>query len=174
MRKRNGETFNARINAARVAATDGGEAAHQVWIFSDISESKRAAEQMHHLAHHDPLTGLPNRLALQMRLDQSLPEARRRGWNVALMFLDLDRFKIINDTLGHSVGDQLLREVACRLQRAVRETDTVARLGGDEFVILLPDVVNATDVANVASKILAAFANPVLVDACLLYTSRCV
>lgn len=171
LRKRNGEIFNARIRAARVVATDGAAATHHVWMFSDISESKRAAAQMDHLAHHDPLTGLPNRLALQMRLDQSLPEARRRGWNVALMFIDLDRFKIINDTLGHSVGDELLREVAGRLQRAVRETDMVARLGGDEFVILLPDIVNVSDVANVASKVLAAFANPVLVDAIELHTS---
>ena len=139
--------------------------------FSDISENKRAAEQVHHLANYDSLTGLPNRLALQMRLEQALPEARRRGSHVGLMFLDLDRFKIINDTLGHSVGDQLLREVSSRLQRAVRESDTVARLGGDEFVILLPDIFNVTDVATVASKILASFANPVMVDSIELHTS---
>ena len=170
-RRRTGESLSVSITAVGVKDQDNNATSHYLWLLSDISESKRVAERVHHLAHHDPLTGLPNRLALNMRLNQALPEARRHGWNVALMFIDLDRFKIINDTLGHSIGDELLREVACRLMRVVRESDFVARLGGDEFVVLLPDIVGAADAATVASKILASFANPVIVDDVELHSS---
>ncbi len=169
-RKKSGDSFAAMINVVQVEIGESVGTRH-VWIISDISDSKRAAEQVYQLAHQDALTGLANRLALQLRLDQALPEARRRSCGVAVLFIDLDRFKIINDTLGHVVGDRLLGEVACRLQRVVRESDLVARLGGDEFVILLPDVENASDAAAVAGKVLAAFARPVLIDANELHTS---
>ena len=169
--RRNGDGLTVGVTAIAVRNPDDQEISHYLWLFSDLSESKRVAEQVHHLAHHDPLTGLPNRLALNLRLSQALPEARRHGWNVALMFIDLDHFKIINDTLGHSVGDELLREIACRLSRAVRESDFVARLGGDEFVVLLTDVNGVNDAATVASKILSAFACPVTVDEIELHTS---
>ena len=171
VRRKTGEDLWVSLTAVGVKHAGKPEVSHYLWLFTDISERKRVAEQVHHLAHHDPLTGLPNRLALNLRLNQALPEARRHGWNVALMFIDLDHFKIINDTLGHSVGDQLLREIAGRLTRAVRESDFVARLGGDEFVVLLPDIASATDAATVASKILAAFARPVVVDGTELHTS---
>jgi diguanylate cyclase (GGDEF)-like protein len=106
-----------------------------------------------------------------MRLAQFLPEARRHNWKVAIMFLDLDRFKIINDTLGHQVGDELLREVACRLSSVVRETDFVARLGGDEFVILLPGITSPSDAANVAGKVIVALSSAIEANGHELHTS---
>ncbi|MGE5385403.1 MAG: EAL domain-containing protein [Betaproteobacteria bacterium] len=171
LRKQNGDALNAKVTITCVADPEGKLVDQYLWLFADMSESKRAAEQVYNLAHHDALTGLPNRLALYMRLNQALPEARRRSWSVALMFLDLDRFKIINDTLGHSIGDEMLREVAARLSRSVRESDMVARIGGDEFVILLPDIASAAVAATVAGKVLTAFANPITVDGVELHTS---
>jgi diguanylate cyclase (GGDEF)-like protein len=140
-------------------------------MLADISERKQFEERMRHIAQHDALTGLPNRLALLMRLAQLLPEARRHQWKLAIMFIDLDRFKIINDTLGHQVGDELLREVACRLSNAIRETDYVARLGGDEFVILLPGISSAADAANIGSKIIAKLSTSINADGHELHTS---
>jgi diguanylate cyclase (GGDEF)-like protein len=126
---------------------------------------------MRHIAQHDALTGLPNRLALLMRLAQLLPDARRHQWNIGVMFIDLDRFKIINDTLGHQVGDELLREVACRLSSVVRETDYVARLGGDEFVIILPAITMPADAAIVANKIIATLSVAIQAEGHELHTS---
>ncbi len=171
LRKQNGDVLNAQVTITCVADPERLLVDQYLWLFADMSESKRVAEQVYNLAHYDALTGLPNRPALYMRLNQALAEARRRGWSVAVMFLDLDRFKIVNDTLGHSIGDEMLREVATRLSRSVRESDMVARIGGDEFVVLLPDVAGAAVAATVAGKVLAAFANPILVDGVELHTS---
>lgn len=132
-------------------------------LHAEIAERKLAEERIRHMAQHDALTGLPNRALLHDRLDQALVQARRHNHQVAVMFLDLDRFKSINDTLGHEVGDSLLREVARRLRGAVRAADTVGRLGGDEFVVVLHEVADADAAAHVAEKILAAFAQPVLI-----------
>ncbi len=148
-----------------------GMPAHYIWIFTDITERRQAEERMRHIAQHDALTGLPNRLALLMRLAQLLPEARRHQWSVAIMFIDLDRFKIINDTLGHQVGDELLREVACRLSSVVRETDFVARLGGDEFVVILPGITSPADAAIVAGKIVAKLSTSIEAEGHELHTS---
>lgn len=112
--------------------------------------------QLDHLAHHDVLTGLPNRLLLQDRLSQAIELARRQGRQLAVMFLDLDRFKYINDSLGHAVGDQLLQSIAQRLVGCVRHSDTVSRQGGDEFVLLLASIEHAEDAALSAQKLLAA------------------
>ncbi|MDP1718344.1 MAG: GGDEF domain-containing protein, partial [Burkholderiales bacterium] len=110
---------------------------------------------------HDSLTGLPNRILFKDRLEQALAVSQRQGDNlVAVMFLDLDRFKIINDSLGHDVGDELLKEVARRLRGAVREVDTVARLGGDEFTVMLPEIADPKSAELVAAKILAAARQP--------------
>lgn len=128
---------------------------------TDITERVRAAERYRHLAHHDTLTGLPNRRLLADRLDLALALARRTGNRVSLLLLDLDDFKSINDSLGHSAGDGVLNVIAQRLRGTVRETDTVARLGGDEFVLLLPEVAQDGDPARVAAKVLDAFAAPV-------------
>jgi diguanylate cyclase (GGDEF)-like protein len=125
------------------------------------SEAKIAhAERVEYLAYHDALTGLPNRSMFSKQLSQRIGEAQRYGRNLAVAFLDLDRFKQINDTLGHEAGDELLREVAARLRGCVRESDLVARLGGDEFVVVLPDLSDPKYVATVAQKILAVIARP--------------
>jgi diguanylate cyclase (GGDEF)-like protein len=127
------------------------------------SEAKVAhAQQVEYLAYHDGLTGLPNRSLFSKLLAQSISEAQRYGRRLAVAFLDLDRFKQINDTLGHEAGDQLLQEVATRLKGCVRDSDTVARLGGDEFVVLLPDLADEQQAATVAQKILSAISRPLL------------
>lgn len=168
---KSGEPFPAGIRVSRVDDPQSGQPAHYIWILADITERREAEERMRHIAQHDALTGLPNRLALLMRLAQLLPEARRHEWQVAIMFLDLDRFKIINDTLGHQVGDDLLREVACRLSNVVRETDFVARLGGDEFVVILPGISTPSDAALVAGKIIAALSTQIHAEGHELHTS---
>ena len=127
-------------------------------------EIDKVKVRMAHLAQHDPLTDLPNRILLNDRLAQAIALARRHGKQLALMFLDLDRFKHINDSLGHAVGDQLLQSVAQRLTAVVRSSDTVCRQGGDEFVILLADVEHAEDAALSAQKILAALTVPHRID----------
>lgn len=131
-----------------------------VWgVCRDISERKRAQNELFIMAHHDTLTGLPNRLLLEDRIQQAKALANRSQERFALMFLDLDRFKIINDTLGHSVGDELLRLVAVRLKHTLRETDTVARIGGDEFILLLLNV-DLQYVALIADKIIKSLTLP--------------
>ena len=127
--------------------------------------------QLDHLAHHDVLTGLPNRMLLQDRLSQTMGLARRQRTQFALMFLDLDRFKHINDSLGHAVGDRLLQSVAQRLAGCVRHSDTISRQGGDEFVVLLSHIKNADDAAISAQKILDALSAPHMIDQHELYVS---
>ncbi len=128
--------------------------------FRDISDRKKIEERLSYLANYDALTQLPNRVLLMDRLNQALSRAPWRGRILAVLFCDLDRFKIINDTLGHNIGDHLLKVAAARLTGCVRTGDTVARLGGDEFVIILNDVANTDDITPVAHKILEAFATP--------------
>ncbi|HXM78361.1 MAG TPA: EAL domain-containing protein [Thermoanaerobaculia bacterium] len=130
----------------------------------DITERKRAEEQVKHLAFHDALTGLPNRLLLNDRLTMAVLQAHRSNHRLALLFLDLDRFKMINDSLGHSIGDDLLRRVAERLGGCVREGDTIARLGGDEFTVLVPGLPDDEDAAKIAHKILEAIRLPFFID----------
>jgi len=137
-----------------------GELRHYVALFTDISERKQHEEHIRHLAEHDPLTGLPNRALLQDRLIQTMARAERAGSRLALLYIDLDRFKLVNDTLGHSVGDALLQEVAHRLRATVRVSDTVSRQGGDEFLVLLDEIESADDAARVAQKMLDLLAQP--------------
>lgn len=127
-----------------------------VAIYNDVTKEKQIEEKLKELAHFDSLTGLPNRTLFNDRLQQSLIVAKRDKEYLAFMFLDLDKFKPVNDTYGHNVGDQLLREVAIRLQECVRESDTVSRIGGDEFIILLPSIDATQDAMLVAQKILQA------------------
>ncbi len=131
--------------------------------FTDLSAHKEAEERIHTLAYHDVLTGLPNRLLLHDRLEHALAKAQRRSQAVAVLYLDLDNFKNINDSLGHAVGDQLLIEVANRLRASVRDMDTVARLGGDEFVVLLENLEDTAAAASVAAKVHAGLARPIQV-----------
>ncbi len=141
-----------------------GQITHFVSTGKDISERMRFEERLHYLAHHDLLTGLPNRALLLDRLHQALARAHWNRRTLAVLFLDLDRFKNINDTLGHDLGDRLLQALAGRLSGCVRDGDTVSRLGGDEIAILLEDVAHTDDIANVARKILTAFDRPFSVN----------
>jgi len=140
----------------------------------DISERKRAEEQVKHLAFHDPLTNLPNRLLFNDRLTLAVAQAHRHNQRLAVLFLDLDRFKTINDSLGHSVGDELLRQVAERIQEHVREGDTVARLGGDEFTLLVPGITAEEDAAKIARKICEAIHDPFWIDGRELFVTTSV
>lgn len=136
-----------------------------IWgLFRDVSEKKRAQEQLFHLAHHDTLTGLPNRLHFLESLKLGIANAKRLETEVAVLFLDLDRFKIINDTLGHAAGDALLIEVAKRLKLSIRETDQVGRFGGDEFAVMLGNLQDGDDAEKVAHKILRTMAEPVCIE----------
>ncbi|HEY8027102.1 MAG TPA: diguanylate cyclase, partial [Burkholderiaceae bacterium] len=130
----------------------------------EIQERRLAEEQVRHLAHHDALTGLPNRRLLEDRLEQALVRARRQHLNVATLFIDLDRFKAVNDTLGHRVGDLLLRAVANRLRDLLREGDTVSRVGGDEFVLVLPDMSTTIAASDTAQKLLDSLALPYVIE----------
>ncbi|HKB69901.1 MAG TPA: EAL domain-containing protein [Thermoanaerobaculia bacterium] len=129
-------------------------------VCRDITESKRAKQEIERLAYHDPLTDLPNRARFADRLEIALSQARREGFPLAILFLDLDRFKVVNDSLGHKVGDLLLQKVALRLSQMIRGGDTLARLGGDEFIILLSRIVQDEDAARVAQNVLALFRKP--------------
>ena len=126
----------------------------------DITEHKQAEERIQHVAHHDSLTGLPNRLLFNDRLSQAISLAKRDASQFALLYLDLDKFKPVNDTRGHDAGDQLLKSVAERIREQVRESDTVARIGGDEFTVILRDITSRQDVADIAEKIIAALGAP--------------
>ncbi len=131
---------------------------------AEIADRRQAESRAQHLADHDPLTGLPNRRLLEDRLTQALAASQRNRKQTAVMFVDLDRFKNINDTLGHAAGDLVLREVAERLVKQLRVVDTICRIGGDEFVVVLPEIRRAADASNVAAKILETVAQPFLVE----------
>ena len=141
-----------------------GQVTGAVIVFRDVSVARSQSEELAHLAEHDSLTGLPNRLRLNDRISQAISLARRQGGKAAVLFLDLDGFKQINDSLGHSAGDKLLQSVAKRLLECVRAPDTVSRQGGDEFVVLLQDVQQPENAAVTASRLLQAVAGGHLVD----------
>ena len=163
-RRKNGECFPVWLSITVVCGDDGG-VSHYVATHTDITLRKAAEEDIKQLAFYDPLTGLPNRRLLQDRLHQAMSQARRDRSRLALLFLDLDKFKPVNDAFGHQTGDELLQAVAQRLQACVRESDTVARLGGDEFVLLLPSIEAAQDAMAVAEKIHQAFGQPFALSA---------
>ncbi len=163
LRRRDQLVFPAwtRLTAVR---DDAGTITQYIGVFEDISERKAQEARIHHLAQHDFLTGLPNRALLEDRMRKALPLAQRTGSRLAVLFMDLDRFKIINDSLGHQVGDQLLRQVARRLAGCVRAADTVSRQGGDEFVLLLQDLDEPDHAAAVAMKVLEVISEPFSID----------
>jgi diguanylate cyclase (GGDEF)-like protein/PAS domain S-box-containing protein len=169
-RRKDGETY-PKLLTISVVRNARGEIDFHIASFANISEQKATEEKIRRVAHHDALTGLPNRLYLQIGLEQTLASAKRENEEVAVMFIDLDRFKIINDTLGHNIGDGLLVEVAQRLKKCMRESDLVARLGGDEFVVALAgdDVVNTA--AHVAENILGSLALPYRIEGHVLHSS---
>ncbi len=145
----------ALVNEHRTS--DGGT----IVLYTDISELKRRDRELHHLAHHDALTGLPNRELFHQRVEQAISTAKSRGWTVAIMCLDLDYFKNVNDTLGHAAGDHLLRCVADRLRSCFRGNDTVARLGGDEFAVVLANLSKPEVAATLASQLIGVVGQPV-------------
>ena len=127
---------------------------------TDITEHKLTEERIQRVAHHDSLTGLPNQLLFNDRLNQAISLAKRDSRQFALLYLDLDKFKPVNDGMGHAAGDELLKAVATRIRLQVRESDTVARVGGDEFTVILHDIIRREDAETVARKIIAALASP--------------
>jgi diguanylate cyclase (GGDEF)-like protein/PAS domain S-box-containing protein len=143
---------------------DAGSPYRLAGIAEDVTERIEANERLTRLAHFDVLTGLPNRLLLHDRLYQALEVAKRNGWIMAVMFVDIDRFKYVNDTLGHDAGDRLLQAIAARLSNVVRSEDTVGRLGGDEFAVVLAQVGEVVDAANVATKLLHAIREPLVLN----------
>lgn len=159
-RRANGSRYPAWLTMTVVRDNDSQLVTHYIAIFTDITEHKQAEADIRHLAHHDALTGLANRFSLYARLDQAIATARRTSSALAVLFLDLDRFKNVNDSLGHHVGDSLLIQVAERLKGVVRDADTVARLGGDEFVVVLQSVAGPSDAAHVTENLLAALSEP--------------
>ncbi|GAB6040023.1 two-component system response regulator [Endothiovibrio diazotrophicus] len=159
-RHKNGEIYPEWLSISAIK-DDHGRVSQYVGIFSDISALKLAEQRLEHLATHDMLTGLPNRMLLMDRLEQAIAGVRRQRSDMAVLFIDLDKFKPINDSYGHEAGDVVLQEVAWRLKSCVRETDTVARMGGDEFVIILQNVIDEQDVETVAQKILSRLDEPV-------------
>ena len=158
-RRKSGEVFPEWSNICAIK-DNHGKTIRYVNIFTDITEKKLSEERIHKLAHYDVITNLPNRTLFNERLEQALVYAIRQQQKMAVMYLDLDGFKLINDTLGHLTGDELLQQVATRLIDCLRSGDTVARLGGDEFAILLTDLAHRNDVAHVAEKILDTISSP--------------
>ncbi|WP_312440092.1 EAL domain-containing protein [Janthinobacterium sp.] len=157
LREVDGKRIDVHFSCAPLAH-DGA-----VLVLHDVSARRRAEQQLEFIAHHDGLTGLPNRLHFQIRFEHGIAYARRHQGLLGVLFVDIDRFKAINDGLGHDVGDQVLAEFARRVQQCVRKVDTVARQGGDEFIILLTELHHAHDAERVAEKIIAAVASPFVI-----------
>jgi diguanylate cyclase (GGDEF)-like protein/PAS domain S-box-containing protein len=161
--RKNGELYLEWLTVS--AVRDGaGAVAHYVGVFSDITKVKESQDKLDHLAHHDALTALPNRLLFHDRLQHALARAAREEQQLAVLFIDLDRFKNVNDTLGHHVGDELLKQVARALSARLRDGDTLARLGGDEFIVLLENVDGEYGARLVADKLVAMFEQPFTVS----------
>lgn len=160
---RSGDSIEIENSAAPICDRDG-KTIGAILVFRDVSDRENLVRQLSHQAHHDALTGLPNRLLFNDRLTQALAYARRNTLVIGILFLDLDHFKLINDTLGHNVGDLLLQAVSERLRRHLREGDTIARQGGDEFLILLPDLKHRVNAAAIAQKILHSFLDSFILE----------
>ena len=160
--RKSGEEFSMELSLSAVQLKDGW---HAVGIIRDISERKQAEETIRRMAYHDPLTGLPNRKLFSDRLAIALAQAMRNQNDVAVIMLDLDNFKDVNDTLGHDTGDVLLKAVTKRLSEALRKSDTVARFGGDEFALIFPDLKEEDDASRVAKKIVERFRKPFFINA---------
>ena len=159
-RRRSGEIFPELLTITRVDGAEGGFVA----VFTDISKMKETEEHLMQLAHYDQLTGLPNRYLITERLSQALRRAKRHSRRVAVIFLDLDSFKNINDSLGHAAGDQLITSVAKRLNKALRDEDNIGRIGGDEFLILIEELPSPRDLTTIAEKLINELRAPVEIE----------
>lgn len=172
-RTKHGQTYVEETHIAPVIDAEGRHS-HYVAIKLDITERKHSQEKLDHLAHYDILTNLPNRSLFMDRVERGLALAKRHASLLALLFIDLDKFKPINDIWGHAIGDLVLQEVAQRMQSCVRESDTVSRVGGDEFVVLLLNLSSPTDALQVAEKIRLALNEPMQLDGKVLSVSSCI
>lgn len=158
-RRKNGELYLERLTITAIRDA-GGETTHYAALFFDITQIRENEERIRRLAYYDSLTGLPNRRLLEDRLTLAIHHAHRQRSQLAVLFLDLDRFKEVNDTLGHAVGDELLLALSRRLSHQLREDDTLARLGGDEFIVLLPGVGGTDGIDRVARRLIEAVCEP--------------
>ncbi|RYH27490.1 MAG: sensor domain-containing diguanylate cyclase, partial [Alcaligenaceae bacterium] len=168
--RRDGSVIHISLSTAPLLTADG-QPYDYLFLAADITERKLAEQQIQFQAFHDALTGLPNRLLLQDRFEQAKAHAGRGTRKLMLLFLDLDNFKSINDTLGHESGDGFLQQIASRLSACMRGTDTISRLGGDEFLILLPDLTQAEDAVPILAKLMEQMQMPVYVDGHEISTS---
>lgn len=160
--RKNGEVYPTRLSLSAVYDQRRGTIDHYVGVFNDISPHKANEERLKFLATHDPLTGLPNRAEFERFCREAMARARRRGLRVAVLYIDLDNFKPVNDTYGHAIGDELLKTIGERMKQTVRETDAVARIGGDEFCVLLADLDDMSIGYTVACKLLDMLSQPVV------------
>jgi diguanylate cyclase (GGDEF)-like protein/PAS domain S-box-containing protein len=172
-RKKDGESYIEERSVSAVHDEEG-HIVNFIVLFSDVTKQKEDEQRIQYLAHHDPLTGLANRTLFHQRCEDALLRAERKSSKVAVMFIDLDHFKAVNDSLGHAYGDELLRSVSMRLQDCVRKTDVVARLGGDEFTVLLNEVSDSGDVAFISKKILERLTESFTVAGHEIYVSASV
>jgi diguanylate cyclase (GGDEF)-like protein/PAS domain S-box-containing protein len=172
-RRKNGDTYDKSMLINRLMGGDGTVHGY-VMLFSDITEKKKDAEIIWRQANYDMLTRLPNRLMLRERLEHEIRQITRAGCSLALLLIDLDNFKEVNDTRGHLVGDNLLKEAACRISACTRESDTVARLGGDEFTVILTRITDPKHVETVAEKIITHLAEPFQLGDSVAYISASV
>ena len=161
-RRKNGDVYPQWLSVKAIH-DEQGRLSKYVSVFADITDIKDSERKLWKLAHHDALSNLPNRLLLNARMEHAIQRAHRVSSGLAVLFIDLDRFKNINDSMGHQVGDEVLRDIARRLQSAVHEDDTVARLGGDEFVILLEDIRDANAARRIANRVIERLAEPVTI-----------
>jgi diguanylate cyclase (GGDEF)-like protein/PAS domain S-box-containing protein len=169
-RRKDGEVYAEMLTISTVRDAQGSPL-HYVALFSDITNAKAHEQQLEHIAHYDALTNLPNRVLLADRLKQAMLQVQRRAQRLAVVFLDLDGFKAVNDAHGHEAGDQLLMALANRMKTALREGDTLARIGGDEFVVVLVDLVDSTESMPMLNRLLLAASEPVQLDAVTLQVS---
>ena len=169
-RKKNGEIYPEWLNLS-VVKDSNGKVLNYVALFSDITKIKNSNAKIEYLAHHDPLTNLPNRLLLKARLNKSIEKANDLKQRLAIFFIDIDNFKMINDTYGHSIGDKIINLVAQRLQKNIRKNDTISRIGGDEFIIVVEDIIEQKNIQKIANKILSDFNDPIRLEEYLFDTT---
>ena len=169
-RRKSGEAFAGLLTVSRICDANGN-ALQNVAIFADITPLRQHQERLERIVNFDPLTNLPNRLLLSDRLSQALAQAKRNKQSIAVAYLDLDGFKVVNDQHGHDVGDQLLIAISQRMQSSLREVDTLARMGGDEFVAVLTDVGSVEDFRHMLERILKACSEPVCIDGLFMQVS---
>jgi len=169
-RKKSGEIYPEWLNLS-VAKDSNGKILNYVALFSDITKIKNSTAKIDYLAHHDPLTNLPNRLLLNARLNKSIEKCNDLTQRLALFFIDIDNFKMINDSYGHSIGDKIINLVAQRLQKNIRKNDTISRIGGDEFILVIEDILEQKNIEKIAQKILNDFLEPIKLEEYLFDTT---